>query len=180
MDTKTDISSLDWSTGAEEPRAPVPPGTSETGTGATKFKSDETRSATATLPQSILMNWPDILQSGISPKLFDRIVRIALQPAGWSGPGSKSMRAESLKLFLTFWGAVRNEAAEPELALTASGSLQAEWFKSDRQRLDVTFAEPRLIFGLFATNSIVEGADSPTTVVPLLKGHPAKPLTWSP
>jgi hypothetical protein len=83
-------------------------------------------------------------------------------------------------MFLAFWATIKDAAFEPELALTPDGSLQAEWFKSSRQRLDLTFAEPKIFFGLFAPNDIVEGAGDIDTVTLILKTHRVKPFMWSP
>lgn len=131
------------------------------------------------LPEAVSASWTRIAQADISVRLYSRLVRLASQPDGWRGPGSLSLRPSSLKRFLEFWTMVRNEAREPELALAPDGSLHAEWFKSHRQRLDVRFAEPKVIFGLFAGNSILEGADNLKTVAQILMQHHAKPLAWS-
>ncbi|MGE0118569.1 MAG: hypothetical protein AB7S71_12455 [Dongiaceae bacterium] len=181
MDSTTNITDLLWDTLVGEERTVMPRVKKDSGaeSAVTKFGDEGVQSSTTSLPQTMLLSWSDLLEAGITRRLFDRLTRIAMQPAGWRGPTSKPLRHESLKLFIKFWSTVREDAVEPELALTPDGSLQAEWYKSDRQRLDVTFVEPKAIFGLFGTNSILEGAEPATTVAALLKGHPAKPLQWS-
>jgi hypothetical protein len=131
------------------------------------------------LPDSILSSWTRIARAGMSVGMYDDLVRIAARPPGWGGPSSLGLRPASLRNFLEFWSSVRDAASEPELTLAPDGTLHAEWFKSARQHLDVRFLEQRVIFGLFANNSILEGAEHRDMVAQVLKAHRAKPLSWS-
>jgi hypothetical protein len=132
-----------------------------------------------TLPEVIQASWSRIAHANMSVHMFSALVRIATQPPGWRGPGSLALRSASLKNFLEFWSAVRDNASEPELGLAPDGSLHAEWFRSARQRLDVRFLDQKVIFGLFAGNSILEGAEPRDTAAQILNAHHAKPLSWS-
>jgi hypothetical protein len=131
------------------------------------------------LPDALLSNWNRIAQANMSVRMYRDLVRLAMQPSGWRGPGSRGLRAGSLKSFLEFWMAVRDSAVEPELTLAPDGSLAAEWFKSPRQRLDTRFLDHIAIFGLLMNNNVLEGAETRDTVASILKAHQAKPLTWS-
>jgi hypothetical protein len=171
------------------------------GTGATRFVSDmsakatrnqfarsmtlqrapddESRKASAnSVPDSILAVWTRIGSANMSVRMYRDIVRLAMQPSGWRGPGSFALRSSSLKDFLEFWYAVRDEAAEPEVTLAPDGSIHAEWFKSPRERLDVRFAEKKVIFGLLTSKSILEGAENINLVALILKSHRSQPLKW--
>ena len=139
----------------------------------------ETTSSTNSLPETILRSWSKIALADMSVGMSEGLVRIATNSNGWRGPGSLSLRAESLESFLEFWSTIRDDALEPELALAPDGTLHAEWFRSQRQRLDVRFAEHNVVFGLFANNSILEGVERLQIVASFLKLHPEKPLKWS-
>lgn len=133
---------------------------------------------TGALPEIISANWGDIVNAGISLRMYGDLIRMAAVPSGWRGPGSLALRPISLRNFIAFWSAIRDVAKEPELTLAPDGSLHAEWFKSPRQRLDVRFSDQNVFFGLLNHNSILEGAEHPNTVAEILKLHHAKPLTW--
>lgn len=155
------------------------PQLSQQSTAATPTPTAPGPSPTNSLPDAILTSWSRIAQADMSVSLYRNLVRIAMRPDGWRGPGSRSLTPTSLRSFLEFWSTIRASAAEPELALAPDGSLHAEWFKSNRQRLDVRFAGKQALFGLLTNNSIVEGVDSLHTVAEILSAHPAKPLSWS-
>jgi len=138
----------------------------------------EPPSTTSSVPTSIASSWSEIAQADLTVQLYDRLLQIAAAPAGWRGPGSKPLKAESLQSFLTFWLEVRSDAAEPELALAPDGTLHAEWYHSHRKRLDIRFGGSQLVFGLFANNLIHEGTERANTLASLLKSHPSKPLRW--
>ncbi|MFZ0844636.1 MAG: hypothetical protein WAM62_02510 [Pseudolabrys sp.] len=144
-----------------------------------EIRPTENGSSTNSLPNSIWTSWGKIAQADMSVRMFSDLVRLANAPDGWRGAGSVALRPGSIKNFLEFWSIVRGEAVEPELALAPDGSLYAEWFESQRKRLDVRFAEQNVFFGLFAKNNILEGVDHLTTVAQILRLHQAKPLTWS-
>jgi hypothetical protein len=134
---------------------------------------------TDSLPDSILTNWSRIAQANMTVGMYADLIRVAFRPAGWRGPGSLSLQTDSVKNSLDFWSLVRANAAEPELVLAPDGSLHAEWFKSQRQRLDVRFSNKKVFFGLLNKNSILEGADDKDTVGNILRSHHANPLMWS-
>jgi len=70
-------------------------------------------------------------------------------------------------------------AAIPSLALTASGGLQAAWYRSPREHLDLTFRRPGKVFvGLFFGGGLWEGVDTLDNVERMLTSHPATPLHW--
>jgi hypothetical protein len=130
------------------------------------------------LPEVIRANWGGISEADISPAMLDDLVRLAMFPDGWRGPGTLSLRSRSLNDFLEFWTAIREDAVKPELALAPDGTLQAEWFKSFRQHLDARFVQNKVYFGLFSNSEIWEGVQSATALANYLKDHPAKPFRW--
>ena len=131
------------------------------------------------VPQSALALWTRIGRANMSVRMFGDLMRIAAQPNGWRGPASVALRAASLKGFLDFWADIRGQAKEPELSLVPDGSLLAEWYKSEKQRLDVRFVKHTVLFGLLADDRILEGAEQLQTVAQILKSHQLKPLNWS-
>lgn len=131
------------------------------------------------VPDSLISLWTRVARSNMSVRMFGELMRIATQPAGWRGRGSHALRATSLKNFLDFWTAIRDNASEPELSLVPDGSLLAEWFKSERERLDVRFVDNLVLFGLLAHNRVLEGAEKLDIVAQILRSHQLKPLTWS-
>jgi hypothetical protein len=110
--------------------------------------------------------------------MYGRLVKLASASDGWAGPNSKALNAAAISRFLNFWQLVKTESAEPSLTLAPDGSLMAEWFKSERQRLDVRYSLRGVIFGLVSPKNILEGAESAETVATILKLHPQKPLSW--
>ena len=150
------------------------------GTTAGNYATPDSQRASATMPSSIIANWGEVTHSDISNDLFDRLVRLAMARDGWRGPGSLAMSGKSLREFLSFWKSISHDAVEPELSLGPDGSLSAEWFKDFKQRLDVRFLSNKVVFGLIANNTILEGAERPDLVALLLSQHPTRPLTWSP
>ena len=130
------------------------------------------------LPDSILSSWSRIANANMSVRMYNDLVRVATRPAGWRGPGSLALRPASLRNFLDFWSIVRSSAKEPELALAPDGTLHAEWFKSDRRRLDARFLDQKVVFGLFSGNGVLEGAEPRDTVAAILATHRSAPLRW--
>lgn len=110
--------------------------------------------------------------------MYGNLVRLASAPDGWAGPTSKALHPPAILRFLSFWTLIRDEAAEPALTLAPDGSLVAEWFKSERQRLDVRYLPRGVVFGLITPKNILEGAESAETLAAILKVHPQKPLQW--
>jgi hypothetical protein len=140
---------------------------------------DSPTSQTNRLPPTILDTWGEINRAPISVRMYGDLVRLASLSAGWRGPGSQALKADSLKAFLKFWALVQPVAKEPEISLAADGTISAEWYESGQKRLDARFGTNDVIFGLFASNVIVEGLDKPEEVAQLLKLHRSRPLSWS-
>ncbi len=131
------------------------------------------------MPQVIVSNWTRLFRAKLSGSLYSRIMQIARRQDGWRGEGSKGLTQEALKAWLDFWTGVSNEASEPALALTARGTLQAEWFRSSRRHLDLEFvSEKRIFFGLFNGRAAYEGVDTIEELGPWLSDHHAHPLEW--
>jgi len=124
--------------------APVPPeprSTSANTVTASYVSSEAAPSETNLLPESIFESWGSINRVGMSVRMYGDLVRLASVRDGWRGPGSRALRAGSLKSFLDFWALVRSDAKEPEIALAPDGTIHAEWFASNRNRLDAKFSE---------------------------------------
>jgi hypothetical protein len=132
-----------------------------------------------TTPSAILGNWSRLFQANLPANMYIRIRQLARYDNGWRGHGSKALSAEALKVFLNFWIKASVEAAEPDIALTAHGTLQAEWFRNSRRHLDLEFVDSNeIFFGLFNGRNINEGVDSPVELLEWLRNHRAKPLRW--
>jgi hypothetical protein len=138
----------------------------------TESKSDAT-------PNAILANWSRLFLAHPSPALYARIVQIARQPNGWRGEGSRALTNEALTACLQFLISVTGQATEPELALTARGTLQAGWFRNSRRHLDIEFVSmEQAFFGLFDRHSVYEGVDEVGAISQWLSAHPSNPLLW--
>lgn len=131
------------------------------------------------MPAAVADNWNKLAAAPISPRLFRDIVRFAMRTDGWRGSGSLALSGRSVGSFVDFCTAFGGVAVEPDLALTASGGLQAQWHKSRRHVLDLTFdADGKVYFGLFKGQGILEGVDTVDAVVNILRNEPSRPLTW--
>jgi hypothetical protein len=131
------------------------------------------------MPAAIVANWTKLFQANLSGRLYGRVMQIARRQDGWRGAGSKGLTSEALKAWLDFWIGVNAQASEPSLALTARGTLQAEWFRSSRRHLDLEFVSPeRIFFGLFDGCAVYEGVDTIEALVTRLDDHRAHPLQW--
>jgi hypothetical protein len=131
------------------------------------------------MPQAIVSNWTSIFRAGLSVPLYSRIMQISLRQDGWRGPGSKGLTPEALKVWLDFWTATKDDASEPALALTARGTIQAEWFRNSRSHLDLEFvSKDKIFFGLFDGRATYEGVDTLRAIIPWLSDHRARPLQW--
>jgi hypothetical protein len=152
------------------------------GTAALGFTNlgSQSRSDSEALPSSIAAVWGEITQADVSTALFDRLVRLATAKDGWRGAGTLSLRASSVSDFLKFWNLIKTYAVEPDIALAPDGSLHAEWFKSAKEHLDARFVGGKIVFGLIANKTVLEGADNFAVVAALLLQHPIKPLQWQP
>jgi hypothetical protein len=132
-----------------------------------------------TMPQVIESNWTRLFRANLSSTLYSRIMQIARRQDGWRGQGSKGLTPEALKTWLDFWTAVNDIASEPALALTARGTLQAEWFRNSRSHLDLEFvSKDRIFFGLIDGHAAYEGVDTSKALVSWLAQHHAQPLQW--
>jgi hypothetical protein len=86
---------------------------------------------------------------------------------------------EALRTFLNFWIQIGSDASAPEIALTARGTLQAEWFKSSRRHLDLEFVnDQKIFFGWFDDGNVNEGVYSLGALVLWLKSPSARAM-WS-
>jgi len=186
MDTRTNTSAFDWLHDVED-RIPSASGgmagvdsdEQQTSSATTRgLPEKEALSQTMSMPTSILANWNEIAEADFTVSLYMHLVRLAKKPAGWRGPGSLPLQSSSVRKFLAFWKEVRDDAVEPEVALAPDGTLHAEWYRSDRQRLDIRFADSKLFFGLFDRGRVIEGADDLLISALILKSHQSKPLRW--
>jgi len=131
------------------------------------------------MPRALSENWSRLAISKLSSWGFERLLRLAAKEDGWRGPGSKALMSEPVRAFLDFWIEMRDHASEPDLALTARGTLLAEWYRNSQRHLDIEFvSRKKLLFGLFDGQSVYEGIDSLRAVVLWLANHQSKPLRW--
>src|SRR5262245_5716735 len=149
-------------------------GEQNTGTPATKEKS-----ITATVPQAVLGNWNRLYRAQLPDRVYARVRQLARYEDGWRGFGSKALTVEALRTFLNFWIQIGSHASAPEIALTARGTLQAEWFKSSRRHLDLEFVnDQKIFFGWFDDGNVNEGVYSLGALVQWLK-RPSARAMWS-
>jgi hypothetical protein len=152
---------------------------------STYFESDNKRGdagaaagAIAT-PASILSSWPVLTELSFSNALQRKLSQLASAEDGWRGPGSKQLSSDALAVFLRFWQRIANDAREPAIALTRDGFIQAQWYRSDRQHLDLIFrGDRRVMFGYFNHFRVYEGMDSAEQVAALFSRSPEKPFSW--
>jgi hypothetical protein len=129
------------------------------------------------VPQAVLENWSRLYRAGLPEPVYTRIRHLARYDDGWRGLGSKGLSTQSLRTFLNFWIQIKTDASPPEVALTARGTLQAEWFQNSRRHLDLEFVNDRKIFfGLFHDRNVNEGVYSLGALVQWLKNQSAKPM----
>jgi hypothetical protein len=134
--------------------------------------------ANAMLP-AIVANWPRMVLAGLSGKTYARIMQFARYQDGWRGPGSKALTSEALKAFLDFRISLGRNVVEPAIALTARGTLQAQWFFNNHQYLDLEFVSiKKIFFALFDQKAIYEGVDALDKLSRWLSEYPSKPLKW--
>jgi hypothetical protein len=131
------------------------------------------------MPRVIVSNWTRLFRAKLSGSLYSKIMQIARRQDGWRGEGSRGLTQEALQAWLDFWTAVNDDASEPALALTARGTLQAEWFRNARRHLDLEFVSgQKIFFGLFDGRAAYEGVDTIEALAPWLGDHHAHPLQW--
>ena len=141
----------------------IPPGTAQ-----------PTRAAADSLPTAILENWSKLASIQLTSRFYNRLLRAAVSQRGMP------LKTGPLRAFLDFWLVVRSSAVTPEIVIAPDGSLHAEWYKSDRDRLDIRFTDRQAFFGLFANKEIYEGVTNPAYLANILLKHPARPLRWNP
>lgn len=114
---------------------------------------------TQTIPAALHANWAELARSGLSNDGFERLRMLAAVKDGWRGDAARALAASSLHGLLAFWRLVKGVAVEPELMLTARGTVQAEWHRSHRQFLDIEFKTNgrEANFGLFDRGHTLEG-----------------------
>ena len=127
------------------------------------------------MPDTIVANWRAIYNSSFSDSTYRRLLHLAGMGENWNGADSRPMAPASLKRFLDFWRQVSDQASEPELVLTKSGTLQAEWYKDSTHLLEIDFAldwNETCYFGLFdGRRAIIEGSGKLDDVVQICKAH---------
>lgn len=143
--------------------------------GAVRLDKDSSDTA-ATL--TLLQNWYALAQSGISPRNFGRLQNAATQ---FEGATSQTLYS-AVRLFLTFWAAVKRDNQEPELYVSASGRLQAVWSHQNGWFLVIEFSgDDKVLWAMYQDADIVEGQQSSATIAQLadtLKALASKPLRW--
>jgi hypothetical protein len=137
---------------------------------------------TTVLPTAISSNWNDLAGGGLSEKIYQRLLELAGLTAGWNGSGSLGMNASSLWSFIAFWKQVRQFSAEPELVLTPSGHLQAEWSKNSKHCLEIDFrgSGENSYFALIdGRKAVIEGAASIKEIFKIITSYQdGVALTW--
>ncbi len=137
---------------------------------------------TTVLPTAISSNWNDLAGGGLSEKIYQRLLELAGLTAGWNGSGSLGMNASSLWSFIAFWKQVRQFSVEPELVLTPSGHLQAEWSKNSKHCLEIDFrgSGENSYFALIdGRKAVIEGASSIKEILRIITSYQnGVALTW--
>jgi hypothetical protein len=137
---------------------------------------------TASLPSAIASNWNDLAKGGLSEGIYQRLLELAILTAGWNGPGSLGMNASSLWSFVKTWKQIRKFCTEPELVLTPSGNIQAEWSKSRRHHLEMDFraSGENSYFALIdGTRAVIDGVASLKEILRIILSYRnGLALTW--
>lgn len=130
---------------------------------------------TGALPEAIVANWWAIYRSSFSESTYLRLLHLAGLSEGWNGPDSRSLMPISLGRFLSFWQRVLAQAKEPELVLTVSGTLQAEWHKNSTHFLEIDFSADKRETCYFALSdgprATIEGRAKLDDLVELCSAH---------
>ena len=133
------------------------------------------RSTTAAVPEPIVANWRAIYRSSFSESTYLRLLHLAGLGENWNGPGSRPLTSISIGRFLEFWQGVSSQAAEPELVLTVSGTLQAEWHKNSTHFLEIDFAADKhetCYFALFdGRRATIEGSAKLDDIIEICSSH---------
>lgn len=133
---------------------------------------------TDALPDALSANWSKLTAANLTKSFRSRLLTLASDRLGTSPSEIRGLRPKSLSDFLDFWDDVKEHAVEPEITVSRDGSLVAEWFKSEKERLDIKFADRALLFGLLDKGAILEGAQGIDLVSKILLDHDSKPLKW--
>jgi len=137
---------------------------------------------TTVLPTAISSNWNDLAGGGLSEKIYQRLLELAGLTAGWNGAGSLGMNASSLWSFIAFWKQVGQFSVEPDLVLTPSGHLQAEWSKNSMRCLEIDFrgSGENSYFALIdGRRAVIEGGSSIKEILRIITSYrDGVALTW--
>ena len=149
--------------------------------GATSLSSSNHKPLS--VPSAITSNWNDLAGGGLSEKIYQRLLELAGLTAGWNGSGSLGMNASSLWSFIAFWKQIRQFSAEPELVLTPSGHVQAEWSKNNKHYLEIDFRSSNGENSYFALidgrKAVIEGAASIKEILSIITSYQnGVALTW--
>lgn len=133
------------------------------------------------IPAAIAACWHLLKQSHLGDEA--RLISAALRRITQPRMGLASLSATSLDTFLHFWIAVRAAAAEPEIAISPKGNIQAEWTKDDDDFLVLEFQPTGEVFySLWQGDYPMEGAKSSTMtheLVNMFNAMDENPLCWS-
>jgi hypothetical protein len=132
------------------------------------------------MPIGVRDSWQALAVSGISERLFGRILFIAILRQNSKQNGSKPLSSESLRSFLRFWVLIRADAAEPFLSVAPNGHLCGEWHTSWSRHLDVEFAQEEMAyFGLFHGKEEIEGYSNISDLAKMIQSRPKNPFRWT-
>lgn len=113
------------------------------------------------IPTAIAVCWYPLKQSHLSEEAFRRLISAASSRVTRSGEGFRPLNAESLSAFLQYWDAIRTIAAEPEIAISPKGKIQAEWTKDEGNFLVLEFQPSgEIYFSLWQDGYPTEGVKS--------------------
>ena len=131
------------------------------------------------IPHAIHENWTALALSDISAKKYDVIYKLAAHKDGWRGPGSRGLRGDCLRSFLSFWQQVKTVATAPHLTLSPNGNLIAQWFKNTKRNLVVEFMTgDRVYIGLQEGSTEYDAVDEATGAINFLTHRTSRPLRW--
>lgn len=143
---------------------------------------ESSKLSTNVLPGAISSNWNGLADGGLSERTYQRLLELASLPAGWNGTGSLGMDASSLWSFIAFWREIKQISIDPELVLTPSGHIQAEWYKDNKHFLEIDFRgnKDKSYFALIdGRKAEFEGATSTIEIINFIKSYKNSiALTW--
>jgi hypothetical protein len=131
------------------------------------------------VPHAIRMNWGLLSDPKLSKQFRSRLLTLAGATDGWRGEGSRAMSPSALTTLLTFLRSSLGHAVEPEIALTQEGGVLAQWFKSPKEYLDLTFRPDNSVyFGLFDRGTVYEGVDNSSRVLQFVRTISPAAMRW--